>query len=372
VRILARSLDQIVEEMRQYANSKGLNIKDFTTNPVAMTKIETSAHQIEILENKAETIRSHFFIDDTPDEYLDRRLSERGLPPRFSGARASGVAIAGKGSPFIIGSSIYKDTVFKTLDGNVEIVVTADTNIIIGATSVSIPVQCTQAGTDGNLPPNIALTYSGVAINEVETIRIGPDGLSGGLNAETPDEIRLRLKEDMKKQATSANKIHCEKWAKEVPGVGDAFCIPLWNGDNTSKVVIVDKDKKPASAELVQKVQDYIDPGVTGLGDGAGPIGLYITVAAADELQIVLAAKLILDPNFSLEKVKVKIESSIAEYLKSIVFKENVVRYNHIGDIIYNTEGIIDYSDFTINGGTANIVIPKGSAPVLGVNAWTT
>ncbi len=371
MRKLARTLEQIVEEMRNYANSKGLSIKDFITNPVAMTGIETSAHQIELLENKAEEIRAHFFIDDTPDEKLDRRLSERGLTPRFLGKKASGLVVASKSSPFIIGSSIYKDTVFKTLDGKIEVAVTADTNIIVGTSEFSIPVQCNIVGTDGNLIQGTELTYSGVAILEVETIKVGIEGLSGGFNAETADEIRVRLHEDMQQTATSANKNQCIKWAKEVEGVGDAICIPLWNGDNTSKVVIVNRDKEPASAELVEKTQNYMDPGVTGLGDGVGPIGLYITVAAASELQIIMSSKLILEPEYTLEQVIPSIESNISLYLKSLVFRETTIRYNHIGDILYNAEGILDYEDLLINGDTSNVIIPSGSAPVLGVSTWT-
>ncbi len=374
MKILGRSLQEIVEDMRQYANSKGLNIQNFNANPVAMTYIETSAHQTELLEIMAEGIQSHFFIDDMEGEDLDKRLGERGLSPRYEGKKASGYVIGNKSSlaAFVIGSAILKDTVFKTLDGATEVVVTADTNVIIGQTTVSIPVECTVIGKAGNLLPNTELTYSGVAIAEIEVLKVSTDGLSGGLDAESDDEVKARLKEDMQKTSTSANKNQCIKWAKEVEGVGDAICIPLWNGQNTSKVVIVDKDKLPASPELVQAAQDYIDPGVTGLGDGTGPIGLYITVAAAAELQIIVSAVLELEAGYTLEQVTPIIDTALKEYYKSLVFKETLVRYNYIGDIINDTEGVIDHSGLTVNGGTANISIPEGSVPVKGANVWTT
>ena len=36
--------------------------------------------------------------------------------------------------------------------------------------------------------------------------------------------------------ATSGSKYHYIQWAKEINGVGNAKCLPLWNGNGTVKL----------------------------------------------------------------------------------------------------------------------------------------
>lgn len=364
-------MQQITEEMRQYMNSKGLNISDIYKSPVALTYLETSAHQVELLENMIEDIQNHFFIDDTPSEGLDKRLLERGLPERFQGSKASGYVIAGKNSPFIIGTVIPEDTILMTESGEVQLRVTAATPLSVGQTTTKVPVECTEVGIGGNLLPNTELTYSGVAISEVEVFKVDSNGLSGGLDAESDDDVKNRIKEDIQKTATSANKNHCVKWAKEVQGVGDAICIPLWNGPNTAKLVIVDMEKEPASSELVEKVQNYIDPQANGLGEGVAPIGLFITVAPAQQLQLDVSARLVLMDGYESSMIQQVIEAGIKDYLRTLAFKSKIIRHSHIGDVIYSTEGVLDYFDLTINGTSSNIEYDEGSVPILGVCTWT-
>lgn len=372
MRTLGRTKDQIAEEMRQEINSKGYGITDIITNPVAMTHIDTAAHQVEMLEVMAEQIAKRYYISEDTSDGLDKRLSERGMQPRYPGEQAKGNILLGKGSPFVIGSTIQKGTIFKTICGKIELEVTADTNVITGTTSCAVPVKCTTVGTQGNLLPNTELTYSGVAINEVETIKVDASGLTGGKNPELNDEVKARLLDDMRKSVTSNNKNHFVKWAKEVSGVGDALCIPLWNGDNTVKVVILDINKLPASAELVAAVQNYIDPGSSGMGEGQAMFGSFVTVVAAAGININVSATLTIKPGYTIEQVAYLFREALTEYLKSIAFKpDNTVRYTRIGTLIMDTEGALDYSNLTVNGGTANININAGSVAVPGVVTFT-
>lgn len=55
----------------------------------------------------------------------------------------------------------------------------------------------------------------------------------------------------------------------------------LWKGPNTVKVVIVDANMQPATQALIDKVQNHIDPGGTGLGDGQSSLGAFCTVVSA-------------------------------------------------------------------------------------------
>ena len=48
--------------------------------------------------------------------------------------------------------------------------------------------------------------------------------------------------------------------------MGRARIIPLWAGENTVKGVLLDNEGLPVTEAVVARVQEYIDPGGTGLG----------------------------------------------------------------------------------------------------------
>lgn len=185
---------------------------------------------------------------------------------------------------------------------------------------------------------------------------------TGGYAEETDSSLRERYYEAKQTPATSGNVWHYKKWAREVPGVGDAKVFSLWNGENTVQVVIIDDQKKPADSTLVEDVQEHIDPGIKGTGEGEAPIGAYCTVTAAEALEINVSVTLILASGYTSAGITEYIEA----YLKSIAFKQNYVSTGRIGNAILDSPGVIDYADLMVNGGTANITVPEKSVAVLG------
>lgn len=97
--------------------------------------------------------------------------------------------------------------------------------------------------------------------------------MSEGYEAETDEAYYQRFLVRLQTPPTSGNQYHYLSWAMEAPGVGGVQVYPLDRGDNTVGVVLIDQFGKPASRELVEQVQTYIDPGSRGLGEGAAPSG---------------------------------------------------------------------------------------------------
>ena len=189
-----------------------------------------------------------------------------------------------------------------------------------------------------------------------------PKAASGGYAAESDDALRERYLEAKAAPPTSGNVYHYKMWAKEITGVGDARPIPLWNGDNTVKVVIINDRKQPADEALVQIVQEYIDPDSSGRGEGEAPIGAYCTVVSAEPVAINVSVKLLLDS----EHTSVDVEPYIAEYLQRIAFKQNYVSVGRISSAILDTPGVLDYENLLVNGGVSNILIADTQVAVLG------
>lgn len=235
---------------------------------------------------------------------------------------------------------------------------TADKEMLIEGEG-AVSVTALTAGPAGNVGAGsitmIPKTVQGIA----SCINIEP--ASGGYTAETDDALRERYMEAKSCPPTSGNIHHYKMWAKEVPGVGDAKVYPLWAGDNTVQVVIIDDKKQTADETLVAAVQEHIDPESAGLGMGEAPIGAYCTVTSAEALTIDVSVTLTL-----LDGYAVDIEPAITEYLQSIAFKENYVSYARIGDAIFDVAGVKDHADLLVNRGTANISVPEKSVAVLG------
>jgi len=225
--------------------------------------------------------------------------------------------------------------------------------------------QCLTAGPDGNVPVGaisvIPKTIQGIVKISNET------AFTGGYEKESKESIIERYMEDLQNPITSGNIYHYKKWAKEVTGVGDADVKPLWDGDNTVKILIIDADKETADSSLVNAVQDYIDPytltnGVKvgwGCGNGQAPIGAYCTVVSATAKNLDVSFTATLKTGANPDEVEEAVTESIKTYLHEIAFNNTVsyVSYAKIGACILASDGIADYTDLLLNNDTDNVAI---------------
>lgn len=218
---------------------------------------------------------------------------------------------------------------------------------------VELTATCTTAGSIGNVKAGeinrFPVTLPG--LTAVENIT----DFTGGYDAESDADLLERYLEKVSRPNVSGNKYHYIEWAKEVVGVGEVRVIPLWNGAGTVKVVIVDTDNQPADAELIEKVKTHIDEN--------RPIGADVTVVSATALTVNITVKLTTDETPDIQQ---KIEESIKSYLSIDALKRAYISYAKIGSLILSVPGVEDYTNFKINGGTANITIADGAVPVLG------
>lgn len=229
----------------------------------------------------------------------------------------------------------------------------------------NIEIECLTAGIIGNVPKN-SITIIPATITGIVAVT-NEEAFTNGYDAETKEDLLERYYEDLQKPITSGNIYHYKKWAKEVVGVGDAKIKPLWNGDNTVKVVIIDSNKNIPSEELINEVQNYIDPkDKWGCGMGQAPIGAYCTVTGATAKNLDISISITLKSGVDLETVKNNIKNSINTYLETVAFDEDTkyISYAKIGAIIMNADGVKDYSAMTINNTTDNIVLIDNNTTV--------
>lgn len=289
-------------------------------------------------------------INNLTGEELHRFVEQRSSVKFREASHATArLQITGNGT-------VYVGDLFAT-EGGIQFI--ADETTVIESSGM-IDVTAAEAGPSGNVVVgSIVLmpkTLPGI------TACTNPEKASGGYAAESDDALRERYLEAKAAPPASGNIYHYKMWAKEVSGVGDAKVLPLWNGENTVKIVIIDDKKLPAEEELVAEVQAYIDPQSSGRGEGEAPIGAYCTVVAADPVSIDVSVNLMLDNGYE----TVDIDASITAYLRSIAFKQNYVSIGRISSAILDTPGVLDYENLLVNGGTSNISIADTEVAVLG------
>lgn len=335
--ILSRLLSQISDEFDKTVGSFFYDVN----RPVSEQLAEIYVKVEEILKNG--------FALTATGAYLDTKVAEQGLARKAATRAIVDVTITGTPkSKISIGDKVASDTLIFSVK---------EAATIDEAGTATVMAECDTPGKIGNVPTG-AINRFPVTLSGLVSV-INETAAEDGFDEETDDELRERYFEKVSLPATSGSKYHYVMWAKEISGVGDAKCLPLWNGNGTVKVIIINSDKAAASDELIAEVVDHIEEN--------RPIGAEVTVESATPLVIDVNVSLVLANGVDTETAKKKISESITKYLQKNAFTGAYISYAQIGGCILSCDEVNDYSNLTLNGGIDNIDIGETEVPVLGV-----
>lgn len=284
------------------------------------------------------------FGDTSSGEYLDRRGSEVGVERKqASRALRKGVFWNAAGQAFDVplGSRYSCDSLTFVV-----------TNRISAGQFV---LECETVGEVGNraLGKLLPITYvAGLASADLT------DVLLAGENEEKDDQLRERILQKVRQPATSGNASHYIQWATSVTGVGAAKVTEQWNGPGTVKVSIVDTDREPASPALVEAAAAFIE--------SVRPVCVAVTVVSASGLSMHVAATIVLAMGYTLQAVQDTFHAALTDYLRGVAFAASYVSYAKIGTLLLGTDGVLDYTTLTVNGGMSNVVLADNQVPVVG------
>lgn len=285
---------------------------------------------------------------------LDRYILPRsGLERRPSTFAHGKLLITGKGT-------VEKGALFASAGG---ILFEAVENLTVSGEN-SLRVTCRKDGAIGNLPAH-TVTQMPVTIPGI-TACDNPEPLSGGYDEESDAAYFQRHLIKVRTPPTSGNVYHYLTWALEIAGVGYAKVFPLGHGENTVDVVLVDSDGKPADADLVQNVQNYIDPGGTGEGYGTAPIGARCFVSAATARPITLSVIITKVGSDDAQAVSDDIRKAASAYFGSVAFQSDSISYAQVAKAILNVPGVLDFSRLRLDGDVENIAVGARECAVLG------
>lgn len=301
--------------------------------------------------NLDEILKRAFAITAAENGYsteLDNRCAEQGVTRKKGTSSTGQVTFIGTES-----TVVPEGTVVQTSGGlQYE---TTEAAVIKGGSAL-VNIASVSAGDKYNVPAStiVQLPIQVMGITKV----INFNQTSGGTDVEDDESLLKRYLAKVQSPASSGNVSDYLQWAESVNGVGGAKVFPLWNGNGTVKICIVDSNKEPASEVLVAAVQNYIE--------GVRPIGAAVTYKSAEALNIDVSAKVVLSNGYTLQSVRDNFSTSLEEYIKAIAFTSSYISSAKVGDILLNTAGVLDYSSLTVNGSTSNVGFKDEEIPVLG------
>lgn len=363
--IMNRMLNKVPSDIDK---SEGSFIWDAQA-PVAFMLSEAALWAQELLRRGfASTVAS-----DHPDirsAELDLRTAEHGITRREAVASSGSVVFTGKpGTSVPAGAYVATPADEGSGESSVEYVTTSGVTLNDKGIGTA-PIRAVTPGSSGNVPAGV-IQLMMTSVSGVTSVT-NPEPTRSGTDTESDQSLLERFYAKVRSQGTSGNKAQYMQWANEIAGVGGVEVAPLWKGPGTVGLYLLDTDKRAASTNIVDAVQQHIDPSQDGQGEGVAPAGPVITVMPAAEVPIDISVKVqrTQEQPSTMDEIRKLIEDGVRVYLQQIAFnrKDPLVRYTRIAAVLLDIPIIVDYSDLTINGHTEqqNIEIGSGQVAVLG------
>lgn len=349
-----QTYELILSRMMVRVNEQYPNLDD-REGSLVFNALAPAAMELAIAYTELDNIRNESFVNTASRDYIFVACEEMGIDT--SQFNASAGTFKGEFNVEVeIGSrwncDLYNFTVTEYIGTN-------------SSGYYEYEMLCESTGTGANnITGNLApITDAPTGLNYA----VITECLIEGENEKTDEEVRETYYNYINSNAEDGNVAQYERWCSEYNGIGNFKIVPLWNGANTVKVSILSASNRAASSALISEVQNYFDPGVTGMGDGVAPIGAFVTVDTATELPINVSATVKLKNGYS---DTTPIDTALSNYFSDIAYEKTQVAYMNVGAIILGVEGVESISDLKVNNGTSDITLTTYQIPVLGTTNW--
>lgn len=198
------------------------------------------------------------------------------------------------------------------------------------------------------------------------------DVLIYGEDEETDDSLRERYYASLQAATFGGNVADYRAKTEKIPGVGACKVFPVWNGGGTVKLVITDSTGGVPTAELVQKVQQEIDPpGLSGLGKGWAPVGHSVTVEGVNGVGVNVEFKLTFEQGYTWDGIKANVTAALQKYLEDTVkgwadVESITIRTSQLEAKVLTVNGVLDIAETRLNNVTGNLTLASEEIPLIG------
>lgn len=340
----AREQEDILAELQEASTTPASKIEGtFENDVLASSSIEFAKTEVEL-----EELCQISFAETSYGDYLSLRAEEHGVIRKSAVAATGELQIKGTAGAIVPRGSLFSTDTGMIFSTSTDCTLSTEGTVTVSAIAV-LPGKSGNvvAGTIKKIPISIA---------GVQSV-LNTEDFSGGFDEESDTELLQRLLLHVRTPATSGNANHYREWALSVAGVKAAKVQPLWQGNGTVRVLVLDEDLNPAGTDLLKQVQTYIDAN--------RPIGATVTVAAPTTQNIDISLSVSVHAGY-MDSYKADIQSAIQSYLTDLAFDATQVSIAQIGKIVLDTDAVDDYDSLMLNGSSKNVKVETSSIPRVG------
>ncbi len=192
--------------------------------------------------------------------------------------------------------------------------------------------------------------------------------VSKGLEEESDEQLRERFYQKMNYPVFAGNMNYYRQVVAEIEGIAGVKIIPPAEGGGEIRAVVIDKDLGVPSEELLNYVQNFLDPkDKRGMGCGKAPIGHKVTAEAAEPVDILIKIKVKTkgdDPLTAVRYAKLEVPPLLKELNKTWSSSKNIVlRDSFFEDYFLNKCAAAKYIDdveiMSINGEANRLILDE-------------
>lgn len=290
-------------------------------------------------------------MPDTADpENLRRWASIWGIVPQPATYSQGPVTITGQA-----GKVLAAGTVILRADGR-RYLLDAEATVGGGGT-VSADITAEEPGLDGNAEVGIPLSLE-TPDSAITAIVVGSGGLALGTDEETEESILERLLERIQLPPLGGADADYERWAKEVPGVGQAWCYPANQGPGTVGLAFTtdDPDDLIPGPSLVSEVQDYID--------ARRPVTADFTAFAPTPVDLDFSIEL---KEADTSAIRAAVEAELKDLLQRESEPGGTILISRIREAISIASGEVDHE---LTSPSADVTSATGELLIFGEITW--
>ena len=313
------------------------------------------------------------FAQYATGEPLELRAIENGVKPKAAvKAVRKGIFTGGDGEPYDVPIGAR----FSAIDGANSINYKVTEQMAAGLCQL----EAETAGTIGNSYLGAILPID--ALYNLKSATLA-DIIIPGSDEETDESLRARYFDEKNAKRFGGNLVQYRSWITDRDGIGACQIYPVWNGGGTVKISVVDSQYNPLTEELLNEVQQAIDPTQDGQGLGTAPIGHRVTVTTPEAVAININAAIQIAAGFTTEQLKPLIEAEISAYIDDAridwgtpaSYDDNdyalYVFRSQIMAAILRVRGILNVTHLSLNDTQGDIALTETAAlqqiPKLGV-----
>jgi hypothetical protein len=329
---------------------------DRTEGSFAYDLIATFAAELETFYQSMDQVATQVYPQTATDVYLEAIAESFGVSRKlaayatldvdFTGTIGTVVPAGTRVSTLLDSANLGEPIYFQTLN-----------ETTLSDTTATIATQCTTGGVVGNVAANAVVRLED-PIDGITSINNSVPA-TGGSDEQSDDDLRTVLLERMRLGRGAGTTADYEAAGTSVAGVGVIVVEPLWAGNGTVRVIVMDAGYAPVSSAVLAQATAAI-AAVT-------PVGADVTVTTPSLAGLDFVAQISLESGYGIADVQTECELNVAGYLKT-VSPGGVVYLSEVLAVIVQTHGVKDvtWASLTIEGTNTNYQLASNTKGYFG------